>query len=51
MILRVKKRNRSHLKINKWHGMVMFVYKNEVNYYARQPLKAHAQYKKLPSIK
>ena len=30
--------------------MVMFVYMNAVNYDALQPLNAHAQHKKQPSI-
>ena len=47
MILREKKRLQAHQKIWK-NGMVIFVYINAVNFYAFQPLNAHAHHNKRP---
>ena len=51
MILRARKIPRAHLKINKGHGMVMFVSINAVENYALQTLNARAQNRKLSSVR
>ena len=43
MLLRTKKRLRSHPKRKKRNGIVMFIYMNVVNYSALQPSNTRAQ--------
>ena len=50
MILRAKKIIQARLKINKRHGMVMFVSMNTINNYALKPLSARAQHRKRLSV-
>ena len=50
MILRENKILRSHLKRNKRHEMVMFVYMNAVKFSAFQPSKERAQHRRRPSV-
>ena len=50
MILRANKILRENIIIKKGHGMVIFLYINEVTYYSLQPSNACAQHKKRPSV-
>ena len=45
-----KKIIQARLKINKRHGMVMFVSMNTINNYALKPLSARAQHRKRLSV-